>query len=65
MYVLLHEMTHLAQGQAGQTGNLDESLAKALGIEPPVDENGKPNWSAGVSRYFENNCDPKAKANPK
>lgn len=55
MYLLLHEMMHLAfpaQLQPGMSGDLDQLLAGQLGITKAQGES----WSNAVSRFFNSGC---------
>jgi YD repeat-containing protein len=52
MYLLLHEMTHLAYPSGGVNHDLDETLAQRLGLTRRTGES----WSTAVSRFFNSKC---------
>ena len=62
MYLLLHEMMHLAFPSALPAGriDLDQALAGRLGLSRRnTAGGGTETWSQAVSRYFNSACDPK------
>jgi RHS repeat-associated protein len=54
MYLLLHEMMHMAFPYPNSQGDLDQPLANLLGIY----NRGGEGWSAANSRYFNSGCNP-------
>jgi hypothetical protein len=50
-YLLTHELSHVVQGQNGASGNLDQSLAKAIGLPATPDT-----ASQVLSDFFNSEC---------